>query len=71
MASIKNFHIGIKAVIVQNNKALLLKDPRFNGYDLPGGRIDKDEDIEEALKRELFEELGLKKNQNRKTTTCL
>jgi len=57
----KNFHIGIKAVIVNKGKALVLKDLRFNGYDLPGGRIDSGEGIEVALKRELDEELGLKK----------
>lgn len=62
MASIKNFHIGIKAVIVNGNKALVVKDTkRFKGYDLPGGKIDDGEGIEQALKRELYEELGLKK----------
>lgn len=57
----KNFHIGIKAVIVKNKKALVVFDPRFHGYDLPGGKIDEGEEIEKALKRELNEELGLKK----------
>ena len=62
MASVKNFHIGIKAVIVRNNKALILKDTkRFKGYDVPGGKIDEGEDIEQALQRELYEELGLRK----------
>lgn len=62
MASVKNFHIGIKAVIVNMGRVLVLKDPkRYQGYDLPGGKIDQGETIEEALKRELEEELGLKK----------
>ena len=56
----QNFYIGIKAAIVNNNKALIVADPRFSGYDLPGGKIDEGEDIEQALKRELKEELGLK-----------
>ena len=56
----KNFHIGIKAVIQQEGRVLVLKDPRFNGVDLPGGKIDEGEGIEQALKRELWEELGLK-----------
>jgi 8-oxo-dGTP diphosphatase len=59
---VKNFHIAIKAVIVNNGRALVLKEPnRFSGFDLPGGKIDEDENIEQALKRELNEELGLKK----------
>ncbi len=60
MASTKLFHIGIKAVIVNNNKALVLEDTgRYAGFDVPGGKIDENETIEQALKRELLEELGL------------
>lgn len=58
----KNFHVGIKAVIVNNGKALVLKQITRQGddvYDLPGGRINKGEDIDKALKRELKEELGI------------
>lgn len=55
------FHIGVKAVIVNDEKALVLKDTnRYEGYDLPGGKIDVGESIDEALARELREELGLK-----------
>lgn len=32
---------------------------RINDYGLPGGHINKDEDIEEALRRELDEECGI------------
>ncbi len=57
----QNFYIGIKAVIVNKDKALVVADPRFKGYDLPGGKIDEGESIEQALRRELKEELGLEK----------
>lgn len=58
----KKFYIGIKAAIVNNKKALVLRKTRsgINVYDLPGGRIDKGELIQDALKRELKEEIGLK-----------
>lgn len=55
----QTFYIGIKAVIVNDYKALVVADPRFKGYDLPGGKIDEGESIEQALRRELKEELGL------------
>lgn len=61
MATPKNYHVGIKALIVQNGKVLALKDARrYRGFDFPGGKIDKGETLERALKRELREELGLK-----------
>lgn len=57
----KTFYVGIKAIIVSDGKVLLLKRPRKEGYtwDAPGGRIDGDETIEQALARELKEELGI------------
>lgn len=55
----KLFHIGIKGVIVNNNKALVLRDnTRYKGYDVPGGKINEGETIQQALERELEEELG-------------
>jgi len=60
MNKIKNFNIGVKGVIVKDKKVLLLKRDMGNGqvfWDVPGGRIDDNEDILETLKRELLEEL--------------
>ena len=54
----KHFYVGIKAVIMKDGKVLLLKDSsRPDFWDVPGGRIDENESIEEALLRELREEL--------------
>lgn len=56
----KTFYIGVKALIVNKNKALLLKaKDRQNKYywDLPGGRMEENETVIQALERELKEEL--------------
>lgn len=60
----KTYHITVKAVIVNEGKALILKALSKNGlsvYELPGGRIDEGESIRLCLKRELEEELGITK----------
>ena len=51
------FYVGIKALIFEGNKLLLVKkrDPSF--WDIPGGRIDPGEHVLEAFKREMSEEL--------------
>lgn len=54
----KNFFVGVKAVIIKDGKLLLLEDsskPDF--WDVPGGRIDDDETLDQTLLRELKEEL--------------
>ena len=46
-----------KAVMHRNGKVLLLKNKK--GWDLPGGHIKKDENMIQALEREVYEETGL------------
>lgn len=52
------FRPSVYGIIIENNKILLSK--QWDGYDFPGGGIDIHETIEEALKRECWEETGLK-----------
>ncbi len=56
MTKNKLFNVGIKAVITQDNKVLIVKNSS-GFWEVPGGRIDGDETIEQALHRELREEL--------------
>jgi len=62
------FHLGVKALI-QNKKSqilLLEKNPKkrsgFNPphWDLPGGRLKKGDRLDQALLREVKEEIGIK-----------
>ena len=60
MAQLRLFHVGIKGVIVVNDRVLLLKrENRRSGifWEMPGGRIEGGDGIEETLRRELREEL--------------
>ena len=57
---IKNayYRVSVKAKIKQNGKILLVKEDDKK-WDLPGGGVEHNESIIEALKRELLEEIGL------------
>ena len=58
------FPVSVKAIIIDDNRVLCLKNER-DEWDIPGGKIDFNEDIEECLKREVKEEVNLKiKNLN-------
>ena len=53
--------VALKAVLEHEGKVLLLRDPRMDRevWELPGGRMNVGEVPEEALQRELKEELGV------------
>jgi 8-oxo-dGTP pyrophosphatase MutT (NUDIX family) len=52
----KKFYVGVKGIIHDEERGiLLLRDPRI--VDVPGGRIDDDENFEQTLRREISEEL--------------
>src|SRR6185436_10517815 len=59
---VPDFEVVVKAGIVHDGRILVL-DPseaeRHGEHDLPGGRVEFDEDPLHALHREVFEETGL------------
>ena len=53
------FNYRVCGIITHNNKILALKDEGGPYYYLPGGRVKLHEDLGEALKREIQEELKI------------
>lgn len=71
MAEEDCFHLGVKALLFrEGGEMLLLKfnpkkfDSSADGHqviwDLPGGRINRGENLFDALRREIFEETGIR-----------
>lgn len=54
------FNYRASAVIIRNNKLLIMKDDKCLHYYLPGGRVKYNETVENAVLREIKEELGIK-----------
>ena len=59
---IENYKLNVRVagIIIHNNKILVHKDINSDHYALIGGRVKIGEDSENALKREIQEELGKK-----------
>lgn len=57
----KLFNVGVKAIIMRGDKVLIVNNTK-GFWEVPGGRMDDDETIEQTLERELKEELPNIKN---------
>ena len=61
MRAVQTFEVSLKAFIVRDGRALLVREADTGFWELPGGRIDIGEEQlahEAILARELAEELG-------------
>ncbi len=56
----KPINLGARVLLVNKNRVLLLEHHYVPKYYLPGGQIRRDETFEEAAKREVLEETGIK-----------
>jgi len=59
-----NASAAVAALVTDGNGRLMLVtrgiEPNYGKLDLPGGFVDHSESVEDAMERELFEELGMK-----------
>ncbi len=55
----KNFIAGVGAVVINNGSLLVVKEKLYTAYKLPGGHVEKNESIKDALVREVHEETGI------------
>ncbi|HSW66550.1 MAG TPA: NUDIX domain-containing protein [Bacillota bacterium] len=58
MSTQQRFNIGVKGLVVRDGRVLILRVRGEDFWELPGGRIDEGEQIEDTLRREIAEELG-------------
>lgn len=59
------FRPSVYGIIFNKDKNKILLSKQWDGYDLPGGGIKKGERIQDALKREVYEEVGVKIEGNK------
>jgi ADP-ribose pyrophosphatase YjhB (NUDIX family) len=55
------FQVSVKGLFFnEENKLMMMLEEQTGVWEPPGGRVQKGEDLIEGLKRECFEETGLK-----------
>lgn len=60
MGFLRRMTIGVRAMLVDGEKVLLIKHSYIPGWHFPGGGVDHRETIEEGLRREVLEETGFR-----------
>lgn len=59
----KTVHVAVAAIVNKNNQVLISKRPdhvhQGGLWEFPGGKIEPDENVNQALKREIEEEIGI------------
>lgn len=60
MEKVNKIWNGAAAIIVENNRILMVKEKESMNWSVPSGEIEKDENPEQACIREVWEETGFK-----------
>lgn len=63
--------VGQKVILEREGKVLLCRGIGSTSWDLPGGRLNKDEDPQTGLRREIKEELGIEVILKEPFYTCV
>jgi len=58
------FSPSVYGIIFNDNRTKILLSKQWDGYDYPGGGVKKGERLSEALKREVYEEVGVAIDSN-------
>lgn len=57
LMAMKKFYVGVKAIIHDEKRGYLVLKHKEGHHDIPGGRIDGEDDFEQTIRRELAEEV--------------
>jgi 8-oxo-dGTP pyrophosphatase MutT (NUDIX family) len=66
-----SYTVGAVCAIVRDGEVLLLRQRHRDGWTLPGGLLDRGEDCDAAMRRELAEELRLEVDPGLPVTTLV
>ncbi len=50
--------VGVRVMLIQNGQVLLVRQTYLPGWFMPGGGVKRGETLEQAARREAFEEIG-------------
>ncbi len=56
----KKIVLRCRGIIVDDGELLVVRHPQSDFFALPGGGMERGEDVKECMERELIEELGIK-----------
>ena len=61
---IKHLTLGARCAVIVDDEILLVRHTYVSGWQLPGGGVDPGETVEQAARREVFEETGYRVEGN-------